>query len=50
MESRIARWKAGRDATPLSDCLEAGLVDWFISHVSTMDYITARFIKAQGKG
>jgi len=50
MESRIARWKAGRDATALSDWLEVGLVDWFVSHVSTMDYITARFIKVQGKG
>lgn len=50
METRIARWKAGRDTKALSDWLEVVLVDWFVSHVSTMDYITARFIKAQGKG
>ena len=49
LESRIARWKAGRDTKALNDWLEVGLVDWFVSHVSTMDYITARFIKAQGK-
>lgn len=50
MESRIARWKQERDATALSNWLEVGIVDWFVSHVSTMDFITARFIKAQGKG
>ncbi len=50
MESRIARWKQGRDTKALSGWLEVGLVDWFVSHVSTMDYITARFIKAQGRG
>jgi hemerythrin len=50
MESRIARWKQGRDTKALSDWLEVGLVDWFVSHVSTMDFITARFVKAQGKG
>jgi len=50
MESRIARWKQERDATALSNWLEVDIVDWFVSHVSTMDFITARFIKAQGKG
>jgi hemerythrin len=50
MESRIARWKTGRDTKALSDWLEVGLVDWFVSHVSTMDFITARFVKAQDKG
>jgi hemerythrin len=50
METHVARWKVGRDKKALSDWLEVGLVDWFVSHVSTMDYITARFIKAQGKG
>ncbi len=50
METHVARWKAGRDTKALSDWLEVGLVDWFVSHVSTMDFITARFIKAQGKG
>lgn len=50
MESLIARWKQERDTTALSNWLEVGIVDWFVSHVSTMDYITARFIKAQGKG
>ena len=50
MESRIARWKQERDATALSNWLEVDIVDWFVSHVSTMDFITARFVKAQGKG
>jgi hemerythrin len=50
MEARIARWKEGRDATALADWLEVGLVDWFVGHVSTMDFVTARYIKtAQGK-
>jgi hemerythrin len=50
MESHIARWKQDRDAIALSDWLEVGLVDWFVGHVSTMDFVTARYIKnAQGK-
>jgi hypothetical protein len=44
-----ARWKGARCDSP--EQLDGSrLVDWFVSHVSTMDFITARFIKAQGKG
>ncbi len=50
MDAHVARWRQDRDKTTLSDWLEVGLVDWFVSHVSTMDFVTARFIKAQGKG
>ncbi len=50
MEARISRWKQERDATTLADWLEVGLVDWFVGHVSTMDFVTARYVKnAQGK-
>ncbi len=51
MESHVARWKQERDITALSDWLEVGLVDWFVGHVSTMDFVTARYIKnAQARG
>ncbi len=50
MEAHITRWKEGRDAVALANWLEVGLVDWFVGHVSTMDFVTARYIKnAQGK-
>ncbi len=45
MEAHVARWKQDSDATALSAWLEVGLVDWFVSHVSTMDFVTARYIK-----
>jgi hemerythrin len=50
METRIERWKQGRDASALGEWLEQTVGDWFVTHVSTMDSVTAGFIKAQGKG
>ncbi len=47
MDAHVARWKRDRDTAALSDWLEVGLVDWFVSHVGTMDFVTARFIAAQ---
>ncbi|MDD5057262.1 MAG: hemerythrin family protein [Sideroxydans sp.] len=41
---RIARWKQQREREPLLDFIEAGLADWFVKHVNTRDYITARFL------
>lgn len=50
MESHIARWKQSGITLALGDRLEVGLMDWFVSHVSTMDFVTAHYIKnTQGK-
>jgi hemerythrin len=45
MDAHAARWKQERNTTALSDWLEVELVDWFVSHVGTMDFVTARYIK-----
>lgn len=50
MADRGARWKQARDTASLRNWLEGEVGDWFVNHVSTMDFITARHIKAaQGK-
>ena len=41
---RIARWKQQREREAILDFIEAGLADWFVKHVNTRDYITARFL------
>lgn len=41
---RIARWKQQREREAILDFIEVGLADWFIKHVNTRDYITARFL------
>jgi len=47
MAARVARWKQDRDAEVLRAWLDKDVGDWFINHVSTMDFFTARFIAAQ---
>lgn len=46
LEARAARWKQDRDAAALRGWLEGWVGDWFVNHVSTMDFMTARFIAA----
>jgi hemerythrin-like metal-binding protein len=41
---RIERWQQQRDRQAMLDFIEAGLADWFVKHVNTRDYITARFL------
>ncbi len=41
---RIARWKQQREREAMLDFIEVGLADWFVKHVNTRDYITARFL------
>lgn len=45
MAEQITLWKKERDATALQDWLEKAVGDWFVNHVSTMDHVTAGFIK-----
>ncbi len=46
MEARVAQWQQDHDAKALHDWLETAVAEWFVSHVNTMDFITARFIVA----
>lgn len=41
---RIERWKTQRAREELLDFIEVGLADWFVKHVNTRDFITARFL------
>jgi len=47
MATRVESWKQDRDADALRAWLDKNVGDWFVNHVSTMDFITARFIAAQ---
>ncbi len=49
MSTRIERWKQGRDAAALRDWLDHSVGDWFVTHVSTMDLVTAGFIEKKQK-
>jgi hemerythrin len=48
METQVATWKSGRDAAALQDWLSHAVSDWFIAHVSSMDFVTAAYIAARG--
>jgi hemerythrin len=48
MSAHIERWKQGRDVTALQVWLDKDVGAWFVTHVGTMDFVTAGFIKAQG--
>lgn len=47
MATHVANWKQDRDANVLRAWLDKDVGDWFVNHVSTMDFVTARFIAAQ---
>ncbi|TNC97297.1 MAG: hypothetical protein FD121_888 [Gallionellaceae bacterium] len=47
MAARVTRWKQDRDMDALREWLDKNVGDWFVNHVSTMDFVTARFIAAQ---
>lgn len=47
MATRIESWKLDRDANVLRAWLDKDVGAWFVNHVSTMDFVTARFIAAQ---
>jgi hemerythrin len=49
MAAHIGRWKQGRDVTALRDWMDKDVGDWFATHVATMDFVTAAFVKAQNK-
>ncbi|MBI5889860.1 MAG: hemerythrin family protein [Nitrosomonadales bacterium] len=45
MSARIASWKRERDATALRDWLDKAVGNWFVTHVGTMDLVTAGYIE-----
>ncbi|KAF0166444.1 MAG: hemerythrin [Rhodocyclaceae bacterium] len=47
MAARIEGWRRERDIAVLRDWLDAAVGEWFVSHVSSMDTVTAGFIAAQ---
>lgn len=51
MAMHIENWKNDYNPAQIRDWLTHDLADWFVSHVSTMDFVTARFIStAQNEG
>jgi hemerythrin len=50
MEARVGQWNQGHDAAALRDWMDRDVGDWFVEHVSSMDFVTAGFIKAQEGG
>ncbi len=44
--AKIEGWKRGHDGGALRQWLDRDVGDWFVNHVSTMDLVTARYIKA----
>jgi len=49
MAARIENWKQGRNAFALQEWLDKTVGDWFVNHVSSMDFVTAGFIKMKEK-
>jgi len=49
MSAHIERWKQERDAAALRNWLEKAVGDWFVTHVGTMDLVTAGYIKQKQK-
>lgn len=50
MQAHIASWRANRDADALRGWLQGPVSDWFVRHVGTMDFVTARFISQTQHG
>jgi hemerythrin len=49
MSSHIELWKQGRDVAALRNWLDKDVGDWFVTHVGTMDLVTAEFIEKKQK-
>jgi hemerythrin len=49
MTARIEAWKSARNTAALNDWLEHAVRDWFVNHVSSMDFVTAAYIQSRSK-
>ncbi|MBU3903409.1 MAG: hemerythrin family protein [Gammaproteobacteria bacterium] len=47
MIARAENWKTSRNSKDLSSWLEHAVRDWFVNHVSSMDFVTAAYIQAR---
>ncbi|TNC97296.1 MAG: hypothetical protein FD121_887 [Gallionellaceae bacterium] len=43
---RIEQWQKNREIPLMLGYIETELADWFVKHVNTRDFITARFLSA----
>jgi hemerythrin len=46
MDLKYRAWRAGGDVKELLHYAGDGISSWFVSHVQTMDFVTARFVMA----
>jgi hemerythrin len=49
MAARAERWKRDRDDAALCAWLDGEVGEWFLNHVGSMDFVTAKFIDGQGR-
>jgi hemerythrin len=49
MSAHIERWKQGRDVVALRDWLDKEVGAWFVTHVGTMDLVTAGYMAMKQK-
>jgi hemerythrin len=49
MATRMERWNQNRDPVVLAEWLDRDVADWFVNHVSSMDFVTAAFIGMKQK-
>lgn len=47
ISAKIDSWKKAREMAALRDWIERRMGDWFVNHVGSMDFVTARFIASQ---
>lgn len=47
MSDHIMGWERSGNQNALREWLDGDVGNWFVKHVSTMDFVTARFIAAQ---
>ncbi len=50
LEEHIELWRQESDAARLRAVIESTLNGWFVNHVNSMDFVTARFIANQVNG
>ncbi len=47
LAAKVAEYRTGGSARALLQYADEGLTTWFVGHVTTMDFVTARFVTAQ---
>lgn len=50
MAGHFQAWRGGGPVKALLAYADEGITDWFVNHVQTMDFITARFVMAATGG